>query len=64
MPLAAASVLKARDSALMGLLVGLAFGWIAANMFESMQLNLRMKKHHEEEWDTSLTSAGSLFSDD
>ena len=63
-PLAAASVLKARDSALMGLLVGLAFGWIVANMLESMQMNLRMKKHHEEEWDTSLTSAGSIFSDD
>ncbi len=63
-PFAAASVLKARDSALMGLLVGLAFGWIAANMLESMQLNLRMKKHREEEWDTSLTSAGSIFSDD
>jgi len=61
---AAASVLKARDSALMGLLVGLAFGWIAANTLESMQLNLRMKKHREEEWDTSLTSAGSIFSDD
>ena len=63
-PFAATSVLKARDSALMGLLVGLALGWIAANMLESMQLNLRMKKHREEEWDTSLTSAGSLFSDD
>jgi len=63
-PFAATSVLKARDSALMGLLVGLAFGWVGANMLESMQLNLRMKKHREEEWDTSLTSAGSIFSDD
>ena len=63
-PLAPASVLKARDSAVMGLLVGLVLGWIGANMLESMQLNLRMKKHREEEWDTSLTSAGSIFSDD
>ena len=63
-PFAATSVLKLRDSALMGLLVGLALGWIAANTLESMQLNLRMKKHREEEWDTSLTSAGSIFSDD
>ena len=63
-PFAPVTALKARDSAVMGLLVGLVLGWIAANMLESMQLNLRMKKHHEEEWDTSLTSAGSLFSDD
>ena len=63
-PFAPVTALKARDSAVMGLLVGLVLGWIAANMLESMQLNLRMKKHHEEEWDTSLTSVGSLFSDD
>ena len=63
-PFAPATALGARDSAVMGLLVGLVFGWIAANMLESMQLNLRMKRHREEEWDTSLTSAGSLFSDD
>ena len=63
-PFAPASALKARDSAVMGLLVGLVLGWIAANMAESMQLNLRMKKHREEEWDTSLSGAGGLFSDD
>ncbi len=63
-PFAPATTLKVRDSAVMGLLVGLVLGWIAANMLESMQMNLRMKKHREEEWDTSLTSVGSLFSDD
>jgi hypothetical protein len=63
-PFAPATTLKARDAAVMGLLVGLVLGWIGANMLESMQLNLRMKKHREEEWDTSLTSTGSLFSDD
>jgi len=63
-PFAPASALSARDSAVMGLLVGLVLGWIAANMAESMQMNLRMKKYREEEWDTSLTGAGSLFSDD
>ncbi|HEY5625415.1 MAG TPA: hypothetical protein VIT93_02890 [Dehalococcoidia bacterium] len=62
-PFASGSTLKARDSAVMGLLVGLVLGWIAANMLESAQLNLRMKKHREEEWDPSLTSAGSLFDD-
>ncbi len=63
-PFASVTTLKARDAAVMGLLVGLVLGWIGANMLESMQLNLRMKKHREEEWDTSLSSAGSLFSDD
>ncbi|MCI0782786.1 MAG: hypothetical protein J4N36_01150 [Chloroflexi bacterium] len=63
-PFAPATTLKARDAAVMGLLVGLVLGWIGGNMLESMQLNLRMKKHREEEWDTSLSSAGSLFSDD
>ena len=63
-PFAPATTLKARDSFVMGLLVGLVLGWIGANMLESMQLNLRMKKHREEEWDTSLSSVGSLFSDD
>ncbi len=63
-PFAPGSVLGARDSAVMGLLVGLVLGWIAANMLESAQLNLPMKKHREEEWDTTLTSTGSLFSDD
>ncbi len=63
-PFVSGSALKARDSAVMGLFAGLVLGWIAANMLESTQLNLRMKKHREEEWDTTLTSAGSLFSDD
>lgn len=63
-PFPAAATLNARDSAVMGLLVGLVLGWITANILESAQLNLRMKKHHEEEWDTSFSSAGSLFSDD
>jgi hypothetical protein len=63
-PFAASAALNARDSAVMGLLVGLVLGWIVANMLESAQLNLRMNKHRDEEWDTSLSSAGSLFSDD
>ncbi len=63
-PLAPDSALGAGNSAVMGLLVGLVLGWIAVNMLASAQLNLRMKKRREEEWDPSLTSAGSLFSDD
>jgi hypothetical protein len=63
-PLPPPTALRTRDLALMGLIVGLVLGWIAANTAESMQLNLRMKRHREAEWDTSLTSAGSIFGDD
>jgi hypothetical protein len=64
-PLAPATALRARDTAVMGLIVGAVIGWIAANTAESMQLNTKMKKRREEEWDTSLSGvSGSIFSDD
>jgi hypothetical protein len=65
-PLLPTASLRARDVAVMGLIVGLVLGWIAANMAESAQLNLKMKKRHEEEWDTSspATGIGSIFRND
>lgn len=56
--------LRTRDMALMGMVVGLVLGWVAANMAESSQLNIRLKKHQEEEWDPSLMGAGSIYGDD
>jgi hypothetical protein len=63
-PLPPPTTLRTRDVAVMGLVVGLVLGWIAANTAESMQLNTRMKKRHEEEWDAGLSSVGSIFQDD
>jgi hypothetical protein len=56
--------LRTRDMGLMGLVVGLVLGWIAANTAESLHLSLRLKKHREEEWDPTLMGAGSIYGDD
>lgn len=63
-PLVPPASLRTRDIGLMGLVVGLILGWIAANAAESMQLSERMKKRREEEWEARRPSPESIFADE
>jgi capsular polysaccharide biosynthesis protein len=60
-PVPIASSLRTKDLAVMGLVVGLVLGWIAATVADGMAFNSRMERAKREEWAVSTAGVERYF---